>query len=173
MGLKFEAENPGGNLPRSIVLTISCDFFDCQRVQEVITNDFVSGRRQFTRDGWIERADGSFNCPRCSGSALAREGRTFPMSDFAWAIGALKNGEKVSRSGWNGVGMWIHLELPHPDVFDQTKVLDIMPAQAGLVDKEVKRMTLPYIYMSTVQGDLVPWLASQTDLLAEDWTWAS
>jgi len=30
-------------------------------------------------------------------------------------------------------------------------------------------MTLPYIYMRTVQGDFVPWLASQTDLLAEDW----
>jgi hypothetical protein len=31
-------------------------------------------------------------------------------------------------------------------------------------------MTLPYIFMKTVQGDLVPWLASQTDLLAEDWS---
>lgn len=31
------------------------------------------------------------------------------------------------------------------------------------------KMTLPYIYMRTVMGDLVPWLASQTDVLAEDW----
>jgi hypothetical protein len=31
------------------------------------------------------------------------------------------------------------------------------------------KMTLPYIYMSTVTGDLVPWLASQTDVLADDW----
>jgi hypothetical protein len=30
-------------------------------------------------------------------------------------------------------------------------------------------MTLPYIYMKTAQDDLVPWLASQTDVLAEDW----
>lgn len=30
-------------------------------------------------------------------------------------------------------------------------------------------MTLPYIFMSTAQGDLVPWLASQTDILATDW----
>ena len=35
------------------------------------------------------------------------------------------------------------------------------------------KMTLPYIYMSTAQGDLVPWLASQTDLLSEDWEVAS
>jgi len=32
-------------------------------------------------------------------------------------------------------------------------------------------MTLPYIYITTVQGDLVPWLASQTDLLAADWVY--
>jgi hypothetical protein len=31
------------------------------------------------------------------------------------------------------------------------------------------KMTLPYIYMRTAQGDLVPWLASQTDMLALDW----
>jgi hypothetical protein len=34
-------------------------------------------------------------------------------------------------------------------------------------------MSLPYIYMRTAQGDLVPWLASQTDMLAEDWRFAS
>lgn len=32
------------------------------------------------------------------------------------------------------------------------------------------KMSLPYIYMSTVSGDLVPWLASQTDVLADDWS---
>jgi len=31
------------------------------------------------------------------------------------------------------------------------------------------KMTLPYIYMKTVTDDLVPWLASQTDILADDW----
>jgi hypothetical protein len=34
---------------------------------------------------------------------------------------------------------------------------------------EHSKMTLPYVYMSTAQGDLVPWLCSQTDLLATDW----
>ena len=66
---------------------------------------------------------------------------------FGEALEALKNGEKVQRKGWNGKGMWLKLQRP---------------------DKYSK-MSLPYIYMATVTGDLVPWLASQTDMLAEDW----
>jgi len=68
-------------------------------------------------------------------------------TDFGFAIKALKAGKKVARKGWNGKGMW--LELQKPD--------------------EHSKMTLPYIYMSTVTGDLVPWLASQTDMLSDDW----
>jgi len=66
---------------------------------------------------------------------------------FGLAIEAMKRGLRVARKGWNGKGMW--LELQRPD--------------------EHSKMSLPYIYMSTVTGDLVPWLASQTDMLAEDW----
>jgi len=68
-------------------------------------------------------------------------------ADFGWALMLLKQGLRVAREGWNGKGMW--LELQRPDSHS--------------------KMTLPYIYMSTAQGDLVPWLASQTDMLAEDW----
>lgn len=76
--------------------------------------------------------------------------------DFGKALDALKNGYKVARSGWNGKG--IYIELQRPD------------AQS--------KMTSPYIYIDTtgLQTDnpdapksLVPWLASQTDLLTEDW----
>lgn len=66
---------------------------------------------------------------------------------FGLAIEALKKGKKVCREGWNGKNMWI--EIQRPD--------------------ENSKMTLPYIYMYTAQGDLVPWLASQADMLAEDW----
>lgn len=68
--------------------------------------------------------------------------------NFGQALEHLKAGGKVARVGWNGKGMWLALQRPD----------------------EHSKMTLPYIYMSTVTGDLVPWLASQTDLLAEDWT---
>ena len=67
--------------------------------------------------------------------------------DFGSAIASLKQGYRVTRSGWNGKGMWLGLQVP----------------DAG------SKMSLPYIYMQTAQGDLVPWLASQTDVLAEDW----
>jgi len=67
--------------------------------------------------------------------------------NFGHALVALRTGKRVSRANWNGPGQWIALQVP---------------------DAESK-MTLPYIYIKTVQGDLVPWLGSQTDLLADDW----
>jgi len=70
------------------------------------------------------------------------------MQTIGWAVKELQNGRRVARSGWNGKGMWLALHRPEPDH---------------------NLMTLPYVYMSTAQGDLVPWLCSQTDLLATDW----
>ena len=67
--------------------------------------------------------------------------------NFGEALEHLKMGSKVSRTGWNGPNQ--HLKLQKPDANS--------------------KMTLPYIYISTVQGHLVPWLASQTDMLAVDW----
>lgn len=67
--------------------------------------------------------------------------------DIGEAIHLLRNGHKVGRAGWNGKNMYLMLQVPD----DHSK------------------MTLPYVYMYTAQGDLVPWLCSQTDLLATDW----
>jgi len=67
--------------------------------------------------------------------------------DFGQALVHLKCGEKLAREGWNGKGMYIELQTP---------------------DKHSK-MSLPYIYMKTADNHLVPWLCSQTDILAEDW----
>ncbi len=67
--------------------------------------------------------------------------------NFESGLSKLKGGLKIARNGWNGRGMWIALQLP-----DTTS-----------------KMTLPYIYMKTVNDDLVPWLASQTDIMSEDW----
>lgn len=66
---------------------------------------------------------------------------------FGRALNLLKEGLPLQRNGWNGKDMYICLQRP----------------DGG------SKMTLPYIYMRTAQGDLVPWLASQTDILAEDW----
>ncbi len=68
-------------------------------------------------------------------------------NDFGYALAALNRGERVSRSGWNGKGMWVKVQRPDAH----------------------SKMSLPYIYMKTADDKLVPWLASQTDILSEDW----
>ena len=76
---------------------------------------------------------------------MSAEGRA-PFG-IGTAVKEMQNGERVTRLGWNGPGQYLELQVP-----------DTM-----------SKMTLPYIYIRTVQGDLVPWLASQTDILATDW----
>jgi hypothetical protein len=75
---------------------------------------------------------------------------------FGLAIEALKKGMKIKRKGWNGKGIFLELQVPD----------------------EHSKMTHPYIYIDStgLQTDnqhapknRVPWLASQTDMLAEDW----
>jgi hypothetical protein len=67
--------------------------------------------------------------------------------DIGQAITVMRNGGRVTRSGWNGAGQWIALQVPD----------------------EHSKMGKPYLYISPVDGSFVPWLASQTDLLADDW----
>lgn len=69
--------------------------------------------------------------------------------NFGQALEALKNDSsaKVQRSGWNGKGMWLGLQIPD----------------------ENSKMGMPYIYLSTVDGKLVPWNPNNIDMLAEDW----
>lgn len=56
--------------------------------------------------------------------------------------------KRFARRGWNGKNMYIQLQVPD----------------------EHSKMTLPYVYMKTAQGDLVPWLCSQSDLVSEDYS---
>lgn len=73
--------------------------------------------------------------------------------DFGDALAHLKDGLRVAREGWNGKGMWV--EMQRPDINS--------------------KITLPYLYLNypidalNTPGARVPWLASQTDILAEDW----
>lgn len=74
--------------------------------------------------------------------------------DFGEALRYLKGGHLVARTGWNGKNMWVGLQMPD----------------------EGSKNTLPYLYIEYPAGHVaypagsrVPWLASQTDLLSEDW----
>lgn len=86
------------------------------------------------------------------------------MMDFENALSHLKAGHKVARIGWNGKGMWLILV---PGTENARLVHDSPYAKA--VDK--LNVTIdPHIDMMTAQGTMQPgWLASQADLLAEDW----
>ena len=76
--------------------------------------------------------------------------------NFGQALELLKDGKKAARKGWNGKGIFIELQVPD----------------------EYSKMTFPYIFIDTTglrtenefaPRDRVPWLASQTDMLSEDW----
>ena len=77
---------------------------------------------------------------------------------FSVALAMAKDGAKVARSGWNGKGMWVR----YVDLYaDKQFAVTEKPGSEGT--------WLPFLVMKTVDGKLAPWLASQTDLLAEDW----
>lgn len=66
---------------------------------------------------------------------------------IGWAVKQMHNGAAVTRRGWNGKGMFLRLQWPDGH----------------------SKMTQPYVYMLTADGQRVPWLCSQSDLLATDW----
>lgn len=66
---------------------------------------------------------------------------------FGHATEVMRAGQKVCRSGWNGKDMWLRIQVPD----------------------ENSKMTQPYIYMKTSQGDLIPYPISAWDVLANDW----
>jgi hypothetical protein len=78
--------------------------------------------------------------------------------DIGWAVRLLKDGKRVTRAGWNGKGQYLELHTSDE------------PLKEGECWKQGREgMSLPYVYIKTVQGDTVPWLCSQTDLLATDY----
>ena len=75
---------------------------------------------------------------------------------FGLAIEAMKQGYRVSRTGWNGKGLWLGLHKEGGSFIREECSTEITYAD--------------YITMKTADNKLVPWLASQTDMLADDWT---
>lgn len=77
------------------------------------------------------------------------------LYDFSTALDELKKGKKITRTNWNWNGLFLTLQVPDKNSF----------------------MTVPYVYISVPKWNgwykeeisRVPWLASQTDLLSEDW----
>ena len=84
------------------------------------------------------------------------------LLNFGDALMLLKSGQKVARLGWNGKGMF--LSLVAGSAFKANR-----PPLLGIYPEGTEINYCPHIDMRTADGKIVPWLASQTDVLAEDW----
>ncbi len=84
------------------------------------------------------------------------------VGSFGDAISALKEGFKVCRIGWNGKGMFLF--LVNGSTFKVNR-----PPLLGIYPEGTEINYCSHIDMKTADDKVVPWLASQTDVLAEDW----
>ena len=82
--------------------------------------------------------------------------------NFSEALEELKVGSKVARAGWNGKDMFLFLVPGSRFMVNRPPLLGIYPEGTEISYHA-------HVDMKTAQGDVVPWLCSQTDMLAEDW----
>ena len=89
-----------------------------------------------------------------------------PTMDFGYAVKMMKEGKRVARAGWNGKGMFLSLVKGRDtDYHVNSEVF----GTGNDGNSQYQLPVLDAIYMKTADNKLVPWLASQTDLLSEDW----
>ena len=92
--------------------------------------------------------------------------------NFGKALEALKEGKKVARKGWNGKGMYLYLVHGTTVAKEnlRNEALHILQNDKMAMHETGVAKFLPHIDMRTSDGDVcIGWLASQTDMLAEDW----
>ncbi len=86
-------------------------------------------------------------------------------SNFSWALDSLKSGHRVKRLGWNGKDMFIFL-------VDGSE-FEVNRAPLNKFYEEGTRIKYhSHIDMKTADGQIMPWLASQADVLSDDWVLA-
>lgn len=132
------------------VLTLE---FDKTALEQTVSEDYLT-KHSPKVGGYYVRYEGGYES---YSPAEAFEKGYLPLStafytsylgtSFGIAIEMLREGHRMTRRGWNGKDMWVELQTPD----------------------EHSKMSLPYIYMRTADKQYVPWVASQTDMLAEDW----
>ena len=90
---------------------------------------------------------------------------------FGLAIEALKAGHRVARAGWNGKGMWLSLSGPLAGrKIGNESFWSHNNARYAAEQPDMAATVLPCITMKTATGEiLMGWLASQTDMLSDDW----
>jgi hypothetical protein len=113
-------------------------------------------------------------CPKCSGFYPIKDGNCMwcdadrtaqiprpKLMRFSEALEAAEDqGVRIARDGWNGKGMFVYY-VPGGVYPTQTRAAKLCFGDSVEYG--------PYLAMKTVQGIVVPWLASQTDIVAKDW----
>lgn len=92
--------------------------------------------------------------------------------DFGDALRALKEGKKVARKGWNGYRKGMYIYLCQGQTIPESKWIERSPAQASTITERMNNTVtiLPHIDMVSAHGErVIGWLASQTDMLGDDW----
>lgn len=87
--------------------------------------------------------------------------------NFSNALEHVKQGAHIARAGWNGKGMYVTYQKGYPDGIP----INANTAQATGIEQGTVVKFSPYLMMKTAADEptFVPWLASQTDILADDW----
>jgi len=151
----LKAYTEQGTDAKSITLMISMPTGET----EIITNPNVA-----EKIAYIEKTyDDDLIHSGCKKIIITEYGFTFKTEgmDFGSALLNLKEGHRLARGGWNGKGMFLYY-VPASSYPPATKI-----ARIAFDGKDVPYGA--YIAMKTAQGNVIPWLASQTDMLAEDW----
>lgn len=123
------------------------------------------GEQRANYGDWIIRGlkGGLYPCKSDIFEALYDPADQEPFDrSFGDALNALKAGKKVARAGWNGKGMFLFLVPGSTFLVNRPPLLGIYPEGTEI-------NYCPHIDMKTADGKVVPWLASQTDVLADDW----
>ena len=85
--------------------------------------------------------------------------------DFGDALMELRLGRRMARAGWNGKNMWVTYQRGYPNGIPINK----NTAEATGIPQGTVCVFHPYLMMKTADGSFVPWVVSQTDVLAMDW----
>lgn len=84
---------------------------------------------------------------------------------FEWALTWMKEGKKLTRTGWNGANMWVVYQKGYPE---GTAINENTAQATGWPEGTIRRFT-PYLMMWTANETFTPWFPTSTDLFNNDW----
>jgi hypothetical protein len=90
-------------------------------------------------------------CPR---DVFLKHNRTTDAIPFSHALEAVRAGKKIARKGWNAQNLWVYLAVPD---------------EHSLITRPYLYIEYPVGHPAYLRGSRVPWFASATDVLADDW----